>query len=80
MKTSDEMTENEKALIRAWVKNWQEVGPLLEEIRAEEIRAADTVRAMEVLDDMFNHAVKTMPARESSGLIEQQAIFARARR
>lgn len=80
MKTVAEMTEQEKALIRAWVKNWQEVGPLLEQIRAEEIRVTDTVRAMEVLDDMFTHAVKTMPARESSGLIEQQAIFARARR
>ncbi|MCX7721641.1 MAG: hypothetical protein N2379_01090 [Verrucomicrobiae bacterium] len=80
MKTLSEMTEQEKAQIRAWIKNWQEVGPVLEQIRAEEIRAADTVKAMEALDDMFTHAVKTLPPRESSGLIEQQAIFARARR
>jgi hypothetical protein len=80
MKPVAEMTEQEKARTRAWIKSWQAVGPILEEVRAEEIRATDTVRAMEVLDGMFTHAVETVPARESSGLIEQQAIFARAKR
>ena len=80
MKPVSEMTEQEKALTRAWVKNWQEVGPILEEIRAEEIRATDTVKAMEILDGMFTHAVESVPIRESSGLIEQQAVFARAKR
>ncbi len=80
MKPVAEMTEQEKAQTRAWIKNWQELGPILEEVRAEEIRATDTVSAMEVLDGMFTHAVETVPVRESSGLIEQQAIFARAKR
>jgi hypothetical protein len=80
MKPVAEMTEQEKAQVRAWIKNWQEVTPILEEVRAEEIRATDTVSAMEVLDGMFTHAVETVPARASSGLIEQQAIFARAKR
>jgi hypothetical protein len=35
---------------------------------------------MEMLDGMFTHAAQSMPMRESSGLIEQQMIFARARR
>ena len=80
MKPVAEMTEQEKAQTRAWIKNWQELGPILEEVRAEEIRATDTVSAMEVLDGMFTHAVETVPVRESSGLIEQQAIFARAKK
>jgi len=80
MKPVAEMTEEEKALIRAWIRNWQEVGPMLEQIRANEIRASDTVRAMEMLDGMFTQAVQSLPARDTSGLIEQQALFARARK
>jgi len=80
MKAVAEMTGHEKAEIRAWIQGWRKAGPILEEIRAEEIRATDTVAALEVLDGMFTHAVETLPARESSGLIEQQAIFARAKK
>ena len=80
MKPVSEINEQEEVQIRAWVRNWRELGPVLDEIRAQEIRATDTVRAMEMLDGMFTHAVESMPARETSGLIEQQAIFARARR
>jgi len=80
MKSVAEMTEREKAQIRARFKNWKEMGPMLEEIRAQEIRSTDTVRAMEVLDGAFTHAAKTLPARASSGLIEQQQIFSRARK
>jgi hypothetical protein len=80
MKPVAEMTEQEKAQVRAWFKNWKELGPVLEEMRAELIRGTDTVEAMEILDGMFTHAVETVPPRPSSGLIEQQAIFARAKR
>jgi hypothetical protein len=80
MKAVAEMSEQEKAQTRAWVRNWQRVGPVLEEMRADEIRATNTVEAMEVLDGMFTHAVETVPMRESSGLIEQQRIFSRAKK
>jgi hypothetical protein len=80
MKTVAEMSEQEKAQIRAWCQNWKEIGPVLEEMRAEDIRAADTVQAMEILDDAFESAVWLNPPRPSSGLIEQQAIFARERK
>jgi hypothetical protein len=80
MKSVEEMTEQEKASIRAWIANWRELGPILEKLRAESIRNAETVSSMEALDSAFDHAATTLPARESSGLIEQQAIFSRARR
>ena len=80
MKPVAEMTEEEKKQTLAWIRNWAEVSPILEEIRAGEIRATETVAAMEILDGMFDHAAETVPAREGSGLIEQQAIFSRARR
>ncbi len=80
MKSVEQMTEQEKADIRAWIANWRELGPIMEKLRAESIRAAITVRSMEALDGAFEHAAMSLPARDSSGLIEQQAIFARARR
>jgi hypothetical protein len=80
MKTVLEMTDQEKSLAQKWAAAWKQAGPLLEQIRREEIRATDTVAAMELLDGMFTHAVETLPARKTSGLIEQQAIFSRARR
>jgi hypothetical protein len=80
MKLVAEMSEPEKSRTRAWFKNWEELGPMLDELRAEDIRNADTVNSMEILDGMFNHAAKTLPARDTSGLIEQQQIFSRARR
>jgi len=80
MKPTIEMTTEERELARRWVETWKQAGPLLEEERAAEIRATDTVSAMEMLDGMFTHAAQSMPMRESSGLIEQQMIFARARR
>ncbi len=80
MKTVAKMTAEELVLARRWVEAWRQAGPVLEEVRAEEIRGTDTIKAMEMLDGMFAHAAQTSPLRESSGLIEQQGIFARAHR
>lgn len=74
------MTATEQANARRWVQAWKEAGPELERIRAEEIRATDTVRAMEMLDELFTHAAISTPMRESSGLLEQQLYFSRDRR
>ena len=74
------MTATDQENARRWMQAWRTAGPLLEQVRAEEIRATDTVKAMEMLDELFTHAALSQPVRESSGLIEQQAIFSRARR
>ncbi|MFM8468503.1 MAG: hypothetical protein ACKODH_00795 [Limisphaerales bacterium] len=74
------MTAAEQTNARRWVQTWKDAGPELERIRAEEIRATDTVRAMEQLDELFTHGALTLPARESSGLLEQQFHLTRARR
>jgi hypothetical protein len=80
MKSVAEMTAPERARAREYFDAWKRAGPMLEEIRAQEIRAANTITAMEALDGMFTHAVQTVPMRDTSGLIQQQEIFARARR
>ena len=74
------MSATEQENSRRWMQAWRVAGPLLEQIRAEEIRATDTVRAMEMLDDAFSSAIWLNPPRTGSGLVEQQEIFSRARK
>lgn len=61
-----------------WVKQYQNAAIELEEQRYDELRALTSERALR-----FAEAVLSIPVanwrRESSGLVEQQAIFQRAR-
>ncbi len=70
---------DERELIRRWVETWQEAGPALEAIRRKEIREADNLQVLAILEEAFNHAL-TLPPRPSSGLVEMQAYFAKLRR
>jgi hypothetical protein len=46
MKPVAEMTEAEKAQTRAWLRNWETLGPILEEVRRQSIRKAQTAAAI----------------------------------
>ncbi len=74
------MTEEEKALTRKCLDAWRQAAPVLEQMRREDIRNADTVKAMQLLDDAFDAAVWMTPPRETSGLVELQRILMRSRR
>jgi hypothetical protein len=78
MKPVAEMTEAEKAQVRAWIKNWQEVGPILERLKLESLRSVNTPDALEAFDVAFKSARLQVPPRSSSGLVEQQRWFRRA--
>jgi L-amino acid N-acyltransferase YncA len=62
------------------VKTWEKAGPELEAIRIREMREADNLKVLEMLEGAFNHAARTLPPRPSSGLVEMQAWFAKMRR
>ena len=64
---------------RQWVRNWKAVGPVLEELRAEAIRRTDTALAIEQLSDAFESARRHWSPPATSGLVEQQRLFARLR-
>ena len=64
---------------RQWVRNWQVVGPVLEALRAEAIRRTDTALAIEQLSDAFESARREWSPPPTSGLVEQQRLFARLR-
>ncbi len=72
------MTERE--LIRQWALTWKEVGPELEKIRMREVRDEDTLLSLKLLAPAFDHAARTHPPDESTGLVEMQRHLAKLRR
>jgi len=72
----------DRELERQWVRQWQETGKLLEEIRRKELRAMTDEEAREASDHVLSLAghFPLPPNRVAwSGLIEQQALFHRRR-
>jgi hypothetical protein len=67
----------ERAAIRQWVETWKEASPKLDAIRYREIREADNLKTLALLESAFNHALRTSPLRPSSGLVEMQEWFAK---
>jgi hypothetical protein len=68
---------SEQEMLRRWVQAWKEAGPELEALRHREIRAADNLAVLAVLESAFNHALRTLPPRPSSGLVEMQNWLAK---
>jgi hypothetical protein len=68
------------ARMKAYALGWKETGEILEAERRERVRRADTARSLQLLGGAFDSAVWLHPPNPSSGLVEQQEVFARARR
>jgi hypothetical protein len=71
---------DEREMMRRWVQTWKEAGPVLEAIRREEVRKADNLQSLAVLEDAFDHALDSLPPRSTSGMVEMQDWFAKLRR
>ena len=70
----------ERELVRRWVGAWEEAGPVLDAIRRQERRQADNLKVLALLECAFNQALREMPLRPSSGLVEMQSWFAKLAR
>jgi hypothetical protein len=67
---------------RAWARTWQATGKALEAIRRSELRALTPEKALRATDNLLSlGAEMTLSAerRRTSGLVEQQRLFARLR-
>jgi hypothetical protein len=64
---------------RQWVETWRTAGPILDRIRAREMYAISTPRAVEALAGFSTYARLHCPPKPTSGLVEQQRWFQRAR-
>lgn len=79
MKPVAEMTTEEKARAKQCVDAWRRAGPELERMRREAIRRVNTAQSIPAFDGLFESAVRDFPAKPTSGLVEQQRCFRRAK-
>jgi hypothetical protein len=70
----------EPEMIRRCAETWKEAGPKLDAIRYREIREADNLKTLALLESAFNKALRTSPLRPSSGLVEMQEWLAKLSR
>ncbi len=62
-----------------WVETWKRAGPELEAIRQREIAEADNLAVLASLEGPFNQALRALPPRKSSGMVEMQKLLAKLR-
>ena len=73
------MASDSKSELRAFVGAWKVASERLEVLRRRDLRNVDVAGHIMALNGAFEAALAG-PARKSSGLVEQQAIFARMKR
>lgn len=76
----DGWSPEEVARGRAWVAAWRDAGPRLEAIRRQELRELDVFTAISWLCGPADYHEGPRAPKPTSGLIEQQRLFARLRR
>lgn len=73
------MVDAEDENVRAWVAAWRRAGPILEKIRREELRAFSHEEHAELIDALLQIGCDIGCERPTSGLVEQQRLFGKAR-
>ena len=63
-----------------WMQAWRSAGEALARVRREELRALDGKQALSLLTGPDDYHLEPRKPRKSSGLIEQQRWFMKARR
>ena len=71
------MSKEIKDLIKVRVNQWDAVAPMLQSIRDESIKAADTHQSLKNFSGMVLAALPSHPPRTWSGLVDQQRWFRR---
>jgi hypothetical protein len=74
---ADNQSMEERERISRCIQTWKEAGLELEAIRRREAQEADNLQVLALLETAFNHALRSMPPRPSSGLVEMQEWFAK---
>lgn len=72
------MTDDEEKELRAYVERWRLASAKFEELRRQHLRNVNVAEYIEAMNGAFEAALSTQK-RKTSGLVEQQAIFAKIR-
>ena len=75
----DPISASQRELLRRWVDTWRRAAHELDEMRRREIESADTQEAVRQLFGTDNEPMDIAPPPATSGLVEQQAWFAKIR-
>lgn len=65
---------------KQWVRAWQEAGTFMEQLRRDELRRLDPQRAIARLCGPADYRTPPRAPKPTSGLVEQQYWFMKARR
>lgn len=72
------MLGDEEKELRAYVERWRLASAKIEELRRQDLRNVNVAEHIEAMNGAFEAALLTQ-TRITSGLVEQQAIFAKLR-
>ena len=72
------MSDNQEKELRAFVERWRLAAAKFEELRRKDLRNVTVAEHIETMNGAFEAALSTQ-TRSTSGLVEQQAIFAKMR-
>jgi hypothetical protein len=66
---------------KQWIEHWDRVGPLLERVRHDELRALTDEEAASACETLFEFAISSPSYQEriTSGFVEQQRLFQKLR-
>ena len=71
------MDDSEKKKILHWIKCWKQAGPILEQIKNDELRKTSTMEALINISGAYESCRLHFQPRPYSGLVEQQKYFKR---
>jgi hypothetical protein len=74
-----QLSEDERAQMRQWLRNWEIVGPMLEQERWDRVAALTDDEAWQESEGLLQAWEPDMLGDEGEGLELQQRVFARAR-
>jgi len=65
---------------RAWVERWKRAGPELARVKRRELGAMTYEQQVQALESVLDLGFRLARPRTTSGLVEQQRLFKKARR
>lgn len=73
------MDNEDRAITKGWIEHWRRVGPLLEQIRRQELREFDYQKNWQMVDALLQIGCDFATPRTTSGLVELQRRLQRLR-
>jgi len=70
-----EYSEEEQQRVRDYYARWQKYGPVLERIKAEELRRLNTAIALRAFHGMLGPVIAAYPPKPYSGLVELARVL-----